>query len=1272
MTASLHAHPVFDPAILEGLHLLEADAGTGKTWTIAGLVVRALVERRLGIEQVLVVTFTNAATAELAARIRQRIAQLERLLDDRLEGRDLTVDEPFCVAYAARLDEDAAHAARLALRVALASADETSVHTIHGFCQRVIAEHALSIGVPAGLPVEADSGEHEAQVLADWWRVQLDDASPGRLQVFAMAGLTPASLSDALRVIAAQPLARIEPQQGDWRALEHELARARADLAGALERERAALLEWLGTKGNADGRRFRSDLVPRWLAALTAFCTDPSPQAMPDAVSRLASERFAGRLPPSTIPALCDRLLALDGLLASARAWIARELAAEVRARRAAALASAQVLGFDDLLRLVHDALADPAGGAALARSLRERYPLALIDECQDTDALQWAIFRRIYVAGDDAVGGDATGGDAVGDDPAGAPSGDAARAAATLVLVGDPKQAIYAFRGADVYSYLEARESMRKVHRLGENQRSSPALIAAVNALFARERPFLVEEIGFAPAAVGARARRAFDGADGASRAPLTVVRLQPEGEAGAGGWLDAANAQRQAIAASVTEIARLLRAGARLGDRALRPADIAVLVDSHRQGTAIKRALAAAGIGAAEMSRDSVLGTFECDETMRLIAAIDDPADTGLLRSALATTLLGGTAAELAALEADAARGLRLAGSLARARAEWESHGPLAALRRLVREEGIGARLAAVRDGDRRLTNLMHLVDLLAADAHAWRGPRQALHMLARRRAAGADRDAESEELRLESDDDLVHILTVHKSKGLEFPVVFLPFAWSGRSVPAATPQRYHHRHAAAAGWQAVLDFTPPEAAQRQAALERHAESLRGLYVALTRAEQRCYVFWGAAAGAQHAPLAWLLEGLDPTLQSDWRTNSRGAPPLDAESVRRALAGWRGRAQACEAGAMAVVASADLAAGRAGEDTGHDGRVGTAVPGDAPAAPGPAGAGPPDPAALAARPWRATIPAATVTTSFSAMVSTQADDEAGASIAWQEIVERPDHDQQSMVEVQPMAQEQPMAEAPVPSAGTPASIRFRFPAGPRAGVCLHGILEESRFDAPLDRAAVAGRLARSGYRGIDAGEVSAWLDEVVAAPLQGPGGETLRLAEVAPACQVRELDFLLAGHGVSPAALIEAVRGEFALELEAGAARWRGFLRGFIDLVFEQHGRYYVLDWKSNHLGDEAHHYGPASLAASMQAHAYSLQACLYTLALHRWLRRCLPGYDYERHVGGALYVFLRGAGMASPAPAGLGVHALRPGARLIRTLDRLLGAPRGATSS
>ncbi|RPH59002.1 MAG: hypothetical protein EHM83_16465, partial [Burkholderiales bacterium] len=900
VSGGLSGHPVFDPDILDGLHILEADAGTGKTWTIAGLVVRALIERELGVEQLLVVTFTNAATAELGARIRERIAQLERLLDDRLAGRETAIDEPFCVACAARLDELAMRRARSALRVALARVDEMAVHTIHGFCQRVIDEHALSVGVPAGLPVSADLPEPELARLADWWRAQVREASPARLLAFGLAGLTPQALQRAVRAIASQPLARIEPAVGDWRQVEHELVEVRAALADALEREADALLQWLGTRGNADGRRFRIDWVRGWLDALRRFNADPYPVSIPGELSKLATGRFGERLPPSTIPAICDRLAAVAASVARLPAWIAQELAADCAAARDADLAQASALGFDDLLRLVHDALQDRAAGAALARALRERYPMALIDECQDTDALQWAIFRRIYV--DAAPDGGAAGSDAAGP---------------TLVLVGDPKQAIYAFRGADVYSYLDARDSLRRVHRLGENQRSSPALIAAVNALFDRDRPFLVDEIGFADAASGARSRRVLPVDDDAGRAPMTVVQLEPDPDTG---WLVAAAARRQAVDACVAEIGRLLGSRARLGDAPFRPSDIAVLVNTHRQGADIKRALAAAGIGAAEVSRDSVLETLECSELTRVIAAIAEPADSGLLRSALATTLLGTDADGLVAIERDAERALVVAARFARAREDWQRHGPIAALRSLIREEGVGARLAAVRDGDRRLANLVHLVELLGDDDEARRGPQQALRAWTRRRAAGAAPDRDSEELRLESDEDLVRILTVHKSKGLEFPVVFLPFAWSSRAAGAASP-RVRHERVPGAGWRAVLDFVPGPEAARQSAIEWHAETLRAMYVALTRAEQRCYLFWGAAAGAQYSPLAWLLAGLDPSAQQDWRPGHRTAAPLDAGSIASGLQSWRERADARHPAAIAVVDTPTLvAAGRGG----------------------------------------------------------------------------------------------------------------------------------------------------------------------------------------------------------------------------------------------------------------------------------------------------------------------------------------------------------------
>ncbi|MBX3592252.1 MAG: UvrD-helicase domain-containing protein, partial [Burkholderiaceae bacterium] len=986
MNASLSAHPVFDAGILEGLHLLEADAGTGKTWTIAGLVVRALIERELGIEQLLVVTFTNAATAELGARIRQRIAQLERLLDDRIEARATAVDEPFCVAFAAGLDDTAALRARSALRIALARVDEMAVHTIHGFCQRVVDEHALSIGVPSGLPVSADSAAPELDRLADWWRAQAREASPARLLAFGLAGLTPDALHAAVKALAANPLARVEPAAGDWRAVEGELTALRDELAAALGREGDALLDWIGVKGNADGNRFRVAWVTKWLDALRRFCADPHPAELPDAIGKLAAPRFGDRPPPSTIPAICERLSTLAASIARLPAWIAQEIAAVAAAERRDDLARAQSLGFDDLLRLVHDALADREGGVALATALRERHPLALIDECQDTDPLQWAIFRRIYV--DDA------------------PSG-SGQAPPALVLVGDPKQAIYAFRGADVYSYLDARDAVRRIHRLGENQRASRALVAAINAIFRRERPFLVDEIGFSEAGVGARPRRPLEAGDGASRAALTVVRLQADPESG---WLGASAARRQAVDACVAEIGRLLGSGARLGDSALRPADIAVLVNAHWQGTEIKRALAAAGIGAAEVSRDSVLATLECSELMRIVAAIADPTDPGLLRAALATTLLGEDARSLRALDSDAGGALVTASRFARAREDWRRHGPIAALRRLIRDEDVGARLAATRDGDRRLTNLLHLVELLGDDEEARRGPQQALHAWVRRRLAGEADERETEELRLESDEDLVRILTVHKSKGLEFPVVFLPYAWSSKSPRLAIPQTWHER-APEGHWRAVLDFAPTQETTRQCASESHAEALRAMYVALTRAEQRCYLFWGVAAGAQYSPLAWLLAGVDPSVQKDWRPGFKAPQPLDVQAVDRGLDACRERANASDPASVVVVDAPALAAGlgptQAGEGAAGDERHALADV---------------RPEALTARPWRATIAAPLVTTSFSAIVSALHADDGGARA--QDAVERPDHDQFPA----------PLDEAP---AAGEASIRFRFPSG-------------------------------------------------------------------------------------------------------------------------------------------------------------------------------------------------------------------------------------------
>lgn len=1241
----MNAHPVFDADILEGVQLLEADAGTGKTWTIAGLVVRALVERSLELDRVLVVTFTNAAAAELAERIRLRIAQLERLLDDRLEGRPQGsgaqggVDEPFCVAYAAGLDEAAARRARDLLRVAYARVDEMPVHTIHAWCQRVIDEHALSIGVPRGLPIGVGDGARIARRVADWWRREVLDAPIERLVLFALAGVDPAAIERSVAAVVSLPLARVASPPCEWRTLAARAFAARKALVDALHADAADLRRWMDVAGHVSGqlKRYRE----RWLDELQAFCDAPLAKMSRDTVERFGTHRFAKAMPDSVIPASCDALLAIDAELAGLRASVAHEIAASLRETRAADLAQASSLAFDDLLGLVHEALVDPASGSALARALRERHPVALVDECQDTDPLQWDIVRRVYAPVD----------------------GDTRRSA--LVLVGDPKQAIYSFRRADVHSYLGARASATRTHRLGENQRSHPALIEAVNALFDVDDPFRIEGISFSPAAVGARERRAFDPADppgAGARAPMTVVALEP---AALGERLSAPQARRQAIDATVAEIARLLASPARYADRELQPKDIAVLVQARAQGGLVKRALARAGIGAAEISRDSVLDTLEADEVQRVVAAVDDCADPARLRAALTTTLLGFDAASLAAVEADAARMAAIGARFAEARLRWERRGPIASLRPLLRDFDVAARLAALVDGERRLTNLGHLISLVAEDAAAARSPREALRAWTRMRAQPRDGEDDTRELRLESDENLVRILTVHKSKGLEFPIVFLPFAWSARKATAPDPCVRHERDARG-GWRTLLDLAPDDAACREAAAERDAENLRTLYVALTRAEQRCYVFWGSTSGSAYAALNWLLH-------ERGASHGDGEPfALDADGVRAALGHWQARAALRHPDAVAVVDTPTLLADR------HR-------PAPLEAAARDASPAQRTECTLAARAWDATIPAASVTTSFSAIASALVGGEAAWSQPWQNVdVVDPQRDATAQADDDADRSPPGVGRGDDPGrlpcgAGTDASdsIRFRFPAGAQAGVCLHGILEQAAFDEPLDPQLVAHWLGRCGYRRQEAPQVRAWLDDALRVPLPAPDGTRIPLASVPRARQLREMEFQLRARDVSDRALVEtlgrapgntlddAPGDGLPIDTPAHARRWSGFLRGFIDLVFEHEGRWYIVDWKSNHLGDGAARYGEASLRQAMRAHAYPLQAGLYTLAVHRWLRRSLPGYDYERSFGAVFYVFLRGAGLGvagDPRVPVPGVHASRPGLRTIEGLDRL----------
>ena len=534
--------------------------------------------------------------------------------------------------------------------------------------------------------------------------------------------------------------------------------------------------------------------------------------------------------------AACDVLAAAHGPLHAAYrrqlhalkvalfAYCQRELGIRKRRRH--------VQSYDDLLINVERALASQQGHA-LAAAIRQRYPVALIDEFQDTDPVQYRIFRQIYHG-----------------------------TTAPVFFVGDPKQAIYSFRGADIFAYLHACHDTTYRHTLDINWRSDPALIHAVNTLFASARqPFLFDDIVFrpvqpAPAQPEGLTER------GQQVSGLCLWFLEGDAE---GRPVTKQNAETLAARATAAEIARLLNLGvrgeARIGQRPLEGGDIAVLVRTHPQGRRMRDALLRLGVASVQLGQDNIFDSWEALELERVLRAVAQPTNDTLVRSALATVMLGATGEDLAELRDDEQAWEERVATFQEYHRLWQEAGFARMVRTLRAQEQVDWRLLAFQDGERRLTNLLHVAELLQAAADRQRTGMTGL--LAWLTAQRQTRTAEDEEaqLRLESDEHLVKIVTIHKSKGLEYPIVFCPFLWSGSlRSQQANPLSFHDPDN---DYQAVLDLgsLQLDAYREHACREEVAENLRLLYVALTRAKHCCYRVWGAIRDIGTSPLAWLL---------------------------------------------------------------------------------------------------------------------------------------------------------------------------------------------------------------------------------------------------------------------------------------------------------------------------------------------------------------------------------------------------------------------------
>ncbi|NCT67923.1 MAG: UvrD-helicase domain-containing protein [Rhodanobacteraceae bacterium] len=1217
-----------------GRSLIEASAGTGKTWTISVLYLRLLLEEKLEPRQIVVTTFTDAAAQELRERIRGRIGwamqKAEAALQPAADAAPVATadaagekgdgaaaaesaapapDEAWLHERWSALPDAAADAASVQadlnrLRLALAELDLAPIGTLHGLCRRILTDFPFECGTAFDLGEMVDGRGVNDELLDDLWR-RLGQSGA------AVVGWTATGRPADAPVALSAPSLRSDPaddadfafgplERAAWslgrdslgKYLEKALqpgilvqlpeAAAAAGVPATPQALGQSLLDW-----SADAAKFkRADAKLRTAARkLGEFLLEASGEFPLDSVNEVLDN------PP-------DKYLKPDALakgghepvlaaFRAARHWLPlflarnRERLLQIRDRR---LAAAGKLTFDELITRVHAAL--QVEGSALADRLFETWPVALVDEFQDTDAQQYGILDRIYR------------------DAGGAPRG-------RLIMIGDPKQAIYRFRGGDIHAYLAARAEATDRLTLGTNHRSSRAFVAALNALYAQAGTVLSSDpdhpIHYEPVQAKGRDQDPY-AIDGQPCAQPLAIHYWSEGVPEAAGKRKAA-----ALEACAKQIVELLFGGHTIGGRPLAPGDIAVLLPGNADITELRTLLQARQVPCVTTSKASVFESDWARELQIVLHAALHPRDDGAVRAALATNLGGRTYDELRALATQPDAWQREVAVFQELDRLWQKRGVLAVVRRLV--EGASPRLFARADRERALTDLRHLGELLQAQSEQLPGRELLLAWLAdQRNGDGAAGEAIDElQLRIESDAARVTLMTVHSSKGLEFGIVLLPLMWANMHNSKDTIAIVHDEDSG----QRVIAFG--DDAMQRYKQEGQDERFRLLYVALTRARHACHVYalpparpqkkGGKAAGdPERAPLDTLLE----------RLLRDGQPPAMAH-VAWSPGPWSWPQRIWQ-------------------------------PAAAPAEPERHARTEPAPVPFESR------------YSFSALAN-------GARVAAQEETAASDEDAVAeaaaiVADALPDSGPEPLDEA------AHAALAWLAPvAGAEFGNAVHAIFERRVIGRPmaaqhdLVRQCLADERVRLRERPLDelvphlAARVQATLDT----PLLPEHDPTLTLGALPPHAQRAEMEFDFVLDEVS----LRQLRQVCDFVPGIASHTLRGLMNGKIDLVFEHAGRFHVLDYKTNRLGDGTRlsAYAPARLTRAMDAHDYRFQALLYTVAVDRYLRQRLPHYRRSEHLGEAIYLFVRATGIAPEHAPHAGIWTHRFDESLLDAVDRVL---------
>lgn len=1126
----MSAIPTFDFArtpINEGLTVIEASAGTGKTFAISHLVPRLLLEGKApSLDAILLVTFTNAAAAELAQRVR---SVLEKLYAEPTENEAMR--EPGVAAL--RQQFDAAHIQKV-IGKALMDLDRLNACTIHSFCMQVLQTEGNLCGLPTVPHLVPDLNDRMGQMVTEHWQLEIAP-NPLLAAIARIGGWSCQADQQFCATVGEDSEATFEPAGQTYAELQQDCQQhfnclnlsAIDELEGILR----GIGKWNKSYPGDDARAKACDRLRDAVEKNDSVACLHAVLFFNDAKDWIPKR---GKVNAEPIEKLEDSILYTISCEVSD--WCKQSnwshqlnVLASVRKRRDKHLADNRLVTYDGLVRQLHRALTELPAAAQLATALRERFAVGLIDESQDTDQRQYGIFKRIFL------------------DPADL---------RTLLLIGDPKQAIYGFRGADLNTYLQARDDAgAAVYSLTQTFRAPQPLVACVNAVFSREQPFHDPALQLLPASSGLAKDCVLleNGEVSEERLVCWTADEEPED------LLRSADKLQTRLAQAVADtIAQLIAGNCLLSDlnkesppERVRPAHCAVLVADRFNAYAVKQALARYRIPAVTASNEDILTSEEATDLLALLKAVREPRSSGLLSVALTRRLVGRTADELGVIMDDPDETVAV---FSQAFHLWQSEGIAAAIAWLDSHLAISQSCAAQSDAERRLTNFRQLQDLLVAvEAEQGRQPEAVLRWLTAGIASASN--SEERQMQLESDAEAVQIVTMHAAKGLEYPLVFCPFLWKARDLRVCErlnrpkmPPHYVHT-----GLCHNLDTIMQLKAQSL------RERLRLAYVALTRARVKAWCFVGHAGGrntGKESIWSWLLADGKETLKGD-ETNAIALSSLQRIADKMTNSSWLGIRPLPESPADSLSFSESNK---------------TTTPHALPVPQVPAGWG---------------------LTSFSALTREKSPFAGDDSLPVETI--------------DPVAP----ANALAPLAGgvnlgtavhdwleqwdfktlNPIALANHLRDYPLGDATRQQMLTEALLEVLND-------LRSARLVGLDATIAEA-------CPLADASEWTFHLP-LRDGFSLQKMATIFERHGY----------GSYASQLAMMPdSQLRGFLHGFIDRLVYWQGAWGVIDWKTNKLGIDATAYAQPALQNCVEQQHYFLQAVLYLLALRRFLPQGTP---------------------------------------------------------